>query len=216
MSNEAASLVMSIDSSGVKTAVVDLDKLTAASEKLESAQVRGQQASINAQNAYMNQAKATASGSFGAEKYVQTMQAEVDMLGRTRAEIERYNAAANKLNNADLAQVEAIAKKIDAYHREEQVMKELAGAQDKAAAAAEKFIAQLKYESETANLTTKELAAYKAAKLGVSDAAAPLIAAMKESGHAMDGFSLSSSVAKRELMVMTREIGRGDFTRLGS
>ncbi len=94
----------------------------------------------------------------------------------------------------------------------------------------EKFISSLRRQIETASLNKYQLLEFKAAELGVADQAKQMVAQLavgeaqfkKHSAEAaagakaLEGFSLSSSVAKRELLVMSRELGRGDFTRFAS
>jgi lambda family phage tail tape measure protein len=94
----------------------------------------------------------------------------------------------------------------------------------------EKFISALQRQVDTAGMSKSALLEFKAAELGVADQAKLLIsqlqtadaqfkaqsASAKQAAHSLEGFSLQSSVAKRELLVMSREIARGDFTRLST
>jgi len=94
----------------------------------------------------------------------------------------------------------------------------------------EKFISGLQRQIETVGMSKAQLLEFKSMELGVTDQAKGMIAQLQAgeaafkkqaggahgAGAAMEGFSLKSSVARRELMVMTRELARGDFTRLST
>ena len=76
-------------------------------------------------------------------------------------------------------------------------------------AAAEAFIARLKDEAAAATMTRQEFLALKAAQLGVTEQAAPLIASMQTTtGH------MVSSRAATEGLVLVHEAIRGNYTRM--
>ena len=156
-------------------------------------------------------------------KMLVQLQREIDTFGMARGELERYRAAELGLGNAAQTKAAALGNSIDAMHREERAARDAAGAQDRAAAAGDRFIKSLQDQVATLGMTTQQLQTYRAAQLGVSDAAAPLINKLAETGEGakkagghMEGFSFQSASAKRELLVLAHELSQGQFSRFGS
>ena len=150
------------------------------------------------------------------------LQREIDTFGMARGELERYRAAELGLGSAAQTKAAALGNSIDAMHREERAARDAAGAQDRAAAAGDRFIKSLQDQVATLGMTTQQLQTYRAAQLGVSDAAAPLINKLAETGEGakkagghMEGFSFQSASAKRELLVLAHELSQGQFSRFG-
>ncbi|WP_338678911.1 phage tail length tape measure family protein [Janthinobacterium sp. TB1-E2] len=151
-----------------------------------------------------------------------SLQREIDTFGMARGELERYRAAELGLGSAAQIKAAALGNSIDAMHREERAARDAAGAQDRAAQAGDRFIKNLHDQVATLGMTTQQLQAYRAAQLGVSDAAAPLINKLAETGEGakkagghMEGFSFQSASAKRELLVLAHELSQGQFSRFG-
>ncbi|KUR73858.1 hypothetical protein AQZ49_19860 [Novosphingobium sp. FSW06-99] len=69
------------------------------------------------------------------------------------------------------------------------------------------FLAQLREQAATAGMSQKQMLAYRAEQLGVANDAKPLIAAMADTSHGSAGVT-------RELLVMGRELSRGNFNRM--
>jgi len=150
------------------------------------------------------------------------LQREIDTFGMARGELERYRAAELGLGSAAQTKAAALGNSIDAMHREERAARDAAGAQDRAAAAGDRFIKNLQDQVATLGMTTQQLQTYRAAQLGVSDAASPLInklaeagAGAKSAGGHMEGLSFQSASAKRELLVLAHELSQGQFQRFG-
>ncbi len=155
-------------------------------------------------------------------KMLVQLQREIDTFGMARGELERYRAAELGLGNAAQVKAAALGNSIDAMHREERAARDAAGAQDRAAQAGDRFIKSLQDQVATLSMTTQQLQTYRAAQLGVSDAAAPLINKLAETGEGakkagghMEGFSFQSASAKRELLVLAHELSQGQFSRFG-
>ncbi|SIR44255.1 Phage-related minor tail protein, partial [Janthinobacterium sp. TND4EL3] len=150
------------------------------------------------------------------------LQREIDTFGMARGELERYRAAELGLGSAAQTKAAALGNSIDAMHREERAARDAAGAQDRAAQAGDRFIKSLQDQVATLGMTTQQLQTYRAAQLGVSDAASPLInklaeagAGAKSAGGHMEGLSFQSASAKRELLVLAHELSQGQFQRFG-
>ncbi|WP_219135371.1 phage tail length tape measure family protein [Janthinobacterium sp. UMAB-60] len=150
------------------------------------------------------------------------LQREIDVFGMSRSELERYRAAEQGLGLSAQNKAAALGSSIDAMHREERAARDAAAAEDQATQAGDRFIKNLRDQVATLGMTTQQLQAYRAAQLGVSDAAAPLInklaeagAGAKSAGGHMEGLSFQSASAKRELLVLAHELSQGQFQRFG-
>jgi phage-related minor tail protein len=174
---------------------------------------------VAAANAQMSQPQTgTAVSSVASEeslKYVASLQRQYDMLGKNAAEIAEYEAALKGGTQAVQAQAAAIAGNAEA-------LREQIAAEQKNGQAADTFIASLKAQTAAIGLNKSELLAMRAAQLGVSEEAAPLIDALgkagdgaKGAGGHMDGFSLSSNAARREVIVLAHELSQGNFSKFG-
>lgn len=123
------------------------------------------------------------------------LQAQTDKLvslwGQGRISAEQYAAAVKQL---DLSEAQ------------------LNKTSTEAAAKADAFIARLRDQAATAGKSAKELLEYRAAQLGVTSQAAPLIEQIEKAEKGMHGFSLATSGSRRELGVLAREIASGNFS----
>lgn len=123
------------------------------------------------------------------------LQAQTDKLvslwGQGRISAEQYAAAVKQL---DLSEAQ------------------LNKTSTEAAAKADAFIARLKDQAATAGKSAKELLEYRAAQLGVTSQATPLIEQIEKAEKGMHGFSLATSGSRRELGVLAREIASGNFS----
>ena len=143
---------------------------------------------------------------------------ELDRLSVSGDKAERSIRTLGKSGDAYTAQMNAIYRASKATRT---VQVELNEEQ-------EKFISSLQRQIETVGLSRSKLLEFRAAELGVSDQAKSLISQLEAAtastkkvttgahgaGEAMEGFSLKTAQARRELIVMLREAGRGDFGRL--
>jgi hypothetical protein len=162
-----------------------------------------------------SQAAAAKAAEDANNKFLASLEREIAVFGMGRGELERYTAAELGLGSAAQTKAMALGMSIDALHREEAEMRALAAAQDKAVASGDAFIKKLQEQVATQNLSSKEMVAYRASQLGVADAAGPLIAQLKDTKGHMDGFSLSSVGARRELLVLAHELSQGNYSKFG-
>jgi lambda family phage tail tape measure protein len=160
--------------------------------------------------------KAQEAAAAEAEKVVAALQREIDIMGLTRGEIEKYDAAAAGFSAAEQAKVMALGKTIDAMKLQEAEAKAMAKAEDDSAAAANNFIASLKAQAAAIGQTKDQQLTLKAAELGVSEQAAGYIAQLKAGTEAHHAFSLATAGSQRELMVMFGELARGDVRRFAT
>ncbi|QLV87847.1 phage tail length tape measure family protein [Citrobacter sp. RHBSTW-00678] len=104
-------------------------------------------------------------------------------------DFEQYSSRLNELR----LQVEKSAyAATDAGRKEAAAAREAAQAEAQAAATKEQFITRLREQAETLNLTTTELLQYKAAQLGISTEAAPLIQRITDQTAAMSKGGISA------------------------
>ena len=225
---DVAVLGIRIDTSGVDQAKKNLDSLTASAVNAEVATGKLNAAQAAQGSSASKIADAYKSTSTSHDAYLRSLAAEYDSLGKTRAEIVSREASLSKLSNAEQAHAATLGKAIDAYHAEEAAAKALARSQDASATAVNRSLAALEqkalYAAKGAQAGQLEVLASKGASVAEVERARGLLAtidahekatkATNAHGAALDGFSLKSSVAKRELITLFREAGRGDFTRL--
>lgn len=104
-------------------------------------------------------------------------------------DFEQYSTRLNEMR----VQVEKAAHaSTEAGRQEAAAAREAAQAEAQQAASKEQFINRLREQTETMNLSTRELLEYKAAQLGISDEAAPLIQKLSEQSSAMKYGSISA------------------------
>ncbi len=104
-------------------------------------------------------------------------------------DFEQYST---RLNEMRLQVEKAAHASTEAGRQEAAAAREAAQAEAQQAASKEQFINRLREQAETMNLSTRELLEYKAAQLGISDEAAPLIQKLSEQSSAMKYGSISA------------------------
>ncbi len=192
MAVEISSLVLEIDSTDVGKAGTSLDRFAASGGAAERAAQGVAAAGEQVSNSYRRVNTATSAAVDGAQRYIDALQRELNMLGKTREEIERQEAASRGFTRAEQAKVGALAASIEAYHRQAAAAKELAESEKRAADAAAAFVARLKVEADTLGMTRAQMLQYQAAQLGVTAAAAPLIAKLQEADKAIGAAGIST------------------------
>jgi phage-related minor tail protein len=222
MGVDLASIGIELDSRPVVEGTRALDSLAETSVRVEQ--------KVGAMNSQMNdtsklmraQAEATRAADEAGARMLANLQREIDLYGANRAEMERYNAAAAGMSVAAQQSAAALGAKIDALHRDEQAAREVAAAEDAATKAGERFLKNLNDQVAVLGMNTQQLHTYRAAQLGVSDAAAPLISKLAEAGAGahtasshIDGLSFASVGARRELLVLAHELSQGNFQKFG-
>lgn len=229
MSNNQVEYGIRISVDGNQQSSAAVDEVTSSTEKLGTTLDKTGQ-SFKVVNGQMNdtavlmrkQAEAADVASEAAKKFLEPLQREIDLFGASRAEAERYRAAKAGLSSAVQQQAAALGASIDAMHRDEQAARQLAAEEDRAAKAADNFLAKLKDQVATLGMNTAQLQAHRAAQLGVSDAAAPLIAKLSEAGAGansaakhVEGLNFQTVGARRELLVLAHELSQGNFQKFG-
>lgn len=118
-------------------------------------------------------------------------------------DFEQYSSRLNELR----LQVEKSAHAAtDAGRKEAAAAREAAQAEAQAAATKEQFINRLREQAETMNLTTAELLQYKAAQLGISAEAAPLIQKITDQNAAMSKGGISAGQYSQAMRYLPMQI----------
>lgn len=132
--------------------------------------------------------------------------------GYARSEIKVAEAAnASALATARLEKAQAQAAR--ATSLAEKAQNSLNAQQARGLTEGERYLKTLERQAGTFNKTASEAASFRAAQLGVTNQAAPFIKRIQEAEGAVHKFSLANSGSVRELLVLMREMGRGDWSR---
>lgn len=175
--------------------------------------------SLAAVTAQMSQPQATnhssATASEESLKFVAALQRQYDMLGKNAAELAQMETKLLGGTKATQAHAYALASETEA-------LRARIAAEERSGQAADNFIAKLREQTATLGMNRTQLLSYQAAQLGVADAAAPMITKLAEAGAGarsagghVDGLSLSSVGARRELLVLAHELSQGNFQKFG-
>lgn len=163
------------------------------------------------------------------DRLVASLKREIDTFGQDTLAIKQYDAALLGASKdvdpliAKLRDLQAVEEK------EAKAAKDAAKTQDDIAAAlrrrknaSDNFLASLKDEVATSGKSRSEIAQYRAAQLGLTAEAAPLIAQLKatEKGahgaaSGFDKINFSSVGARRELLVLAHELSQGNYKQFG-
>jgi hypothetical protein len=219
---DIATIGIEVDTRQVVEGTRALDALGTSSQGVEQ--------KLGALNGQMNdtskimrtQAEASAAASEASQRFLGKLQQEIDLFGLSRAETERYKASLAGLSSTTQQAAGALGSLIDAMHRDERAAKEAAAAQDQATKAGERFVKGLQDQVATLGMNTAQLREYRAAQLGVSDAAAPLISKLNEAGAGaagagkhMESLNFQTVGARRELLVLAHELSQGNYQKFG-
>jgi phage-related minor tail protein len=222
MGIDIATIGIALDSRPVTEGTAALDKLVDTSTRVEKS-MQGMNGQMNDTAAIMRKnAEASSSASEAAQRFLAPLQREIDLFGLSRAETEKYNAAKAGLTATTQRQAAALGAAIDAMQRDEQAARAFAASQDQATRAADQFLKKLNDQVAVLGMNAQQLQTYRAAQLGVSDAAAPLIARLGEAGagahgagKGMEALNFQTVGARRELLVLAHELSQGNYQKFG-
>ncbi len=183
---DIVTLGLAVDTTEVTSGATALDQLDAAGRRVDATQERIADSGKRAYSGQANMQAATISStsalSAASDRYfaslqrqVDAMQRENDLFGASQAAVARYDAAKLGLNVREQQLAESIGVTIGRLRDQQVALASAAAAESAAAAAGDAFIASLVAQSATLGMSTSQLLAYRAAQLGVSAEAAPLI-----------------------------------------
>ncbi|MBE5226705.1 phage tail length tape measure family protein [Pectobacterium sp. A535-S3-A17] len=118
----------------------------------------------------------------------------------------RLNAMRDQVEKNAYAASEAGRKEAQAAREAAQAAREAAQVESQARATKEAFIARLREQADTMNMTTAELLEYKAAQLGVTSEAAPFIQRLTDTSAAMNRGGLSAGQYAQAMRFLPMQI----------
>ncbi|UUE71092.1 phage tail length tape measure family protein [Pectobacterium aroidearum] len=118
----------------------------------------------------------------------------------------RLNAMRDQVEKNAYAASEAGRKEAQAAREAAQAAREAAQVEAQARATKEAFIARLREQADTMNMTTAELLEYKAAQLGVTSEAAPFIQRLTDTSAAMNRGGLSAGQYAQAMRFLPMQI----------
>lgn len=180
---DIAQLGVSVDSTSAVTATANLDNLVVAGTNAASTMERlagaaGSAATAQAQAAETS-AAASLSYSTAADRLLAGLEKQIALFGASGEAVAHYNGVLAGMTETELAWYKAQTATLQGLKDQAAATAAAAAEQDAASAAQARFIASLTQQAETIGLSKTQLLEYKAAQLGVSDQAAPLIAAIE-------------------------------------
>lgn len=223
MTQSIASLRIDVDTSDVARAQASITNLGQAARtagtgvQSMTTQQQASAALLTQWTAAMNAAAgATSSVDAAARNNSATQQSVAAALGATTQAVQVSNRAFTQFNDGLTATERAAAKASAEQLRLRQTQEALAAAARGAEAMQREFLQSLADMAKQVTLTRAELLRLQAAELGVADAAEEHIKEIEKATGAHHQFSLASSGTVRELGVMARELGNGNYGRFAS
>lgn len=216
MADQISTLGLAVDTTGVKSASTELDKVTEAGNRsaISLDRVEALLAAIDASSRSMAQSLAAAAKSNtdvatsakqaddAGRRLIDSLREQSALFGKSAEDVLRYRAAQAgvaseaaplilQLQNQRAAQRLAA----EAALAEAAAQREAAAAKSSVERAQQSFLAGLREQAETMGKTRAEMLEYRAAQLGVSEQAAPLIKRLGDLDKAGQGVGVSSKLA---------------------
>lgn len=187
---DIAELGIAINSTSAVAAAANLEQLIAVAEKASTSVDSLARSSTSLASSQAQTAAAvtstSASVSTAADRLLGNLEKQIVLFNANEAAIANYNGAMAQMTEAELNHYAAQTRVISQLQAEAAQLQQFYAAQDAGVAAGERFIASLTMQAATIGLNKTELLAYKAAQLGVADAAAPLIATIEAQTSALE------------------------------
>lgn len=147
------------------------------------------------------------------ERFLADLEAQANALGKSATELQQMKAAQLGVSSAAaplISQIEqqnaAMKEAAIAARAAAQAQKEEAAAAQRAEKAKKGFIEQLESEVNALGKTRTELLEMKAAQLGVSDKAAPLISQLRKQGNEMNAAGISAGQYSQAMRMLPAQI----------
>ena len=192
---DIAQLGIEVVSTSAVKATSDLDALTASAVNATSAAEALAKSSTTVTEAQTQTAAAVTATSqsvnTAADRLIASLEKQIILFGATDAAIASYNANTAAMTQAEFDHYLAQTNVLSQLKAEAAQLQEFYAQQEAAVAAGQRFIASLTTQAETIGLNKTELLAYKAAQLGVSEQAAPLIAQQRSRIRSKSAFCWS-------------------------
>lgn len=186
---DIAALGISIDSSAAIKATSDLDAFVGsatraadANSRLAGSSAQAATAQSAAAGAQTQSAAATTASATAAERLIASLQRQIDLFNASDAALAAYNAQAARATAAQTEQIMASAAMVSQLQAENAQRAQFYAATEAATAAGERFVASLRTQADTLGMSKEQMLEYRAAQLGVTEEAAPFIAAITAAG----------------------------------
>lgn len=131
---------------------------------------------------------------------------QISALGKSNIELKQMEAAklgVSKQAGALISRLQQTTQQIEA---EKRAIRDEAQAKSSAEKAAQSFIKQLQFQAETAGKTRIEILELKAAQLGVSEQAAPMIASLKNQTRQLGLVGVSAGQYRNAMRMLPAQI----------
>ncbi len=221
-----ADLRLGVDTSQVDKGKQSLDALTDSAKKAADAS----DALYQSQNKAMNVQKSWSDGTNKEAKAVDDLLNSINPLNKAFEALEQKQLALNKafseqrINSQVFAgynemldtQRDKLQRAQDALTSEGRAAQAEAAEKERATKTAQAFIQSLERQTAAIGKSKTELLTLRAAQLGVSDKAAPMIKALEDTAKAAEHAGINSSAARREIGILIGELARGNFGQLRS
>lgn len=146
-------------------------------------------------------------GSRAIDGYIKKLEQSAATLGKTAREVRLLEFAQRGASQAQLSAADAALRSIEAYKAQQAEARKAAAATEAAATAAAqnqaRFLSTLAEESKTFGMSRAQLLEYRAAQLGVTQQAAPMIAALKQAQEASRGLGAGQKLTAHQ----TQQLG---------
>jgi phage-related minor tail protein len=196
---DIAALGLSIDSTAAIKATADLDAFVGGANRAADANAKLAASSTQAAAAQTSASDAAAAASTAsataADRLLATVEKQIALFGASADAVAHYNGVLAGMAETELEWYKAQTLTLQSMQAQAAEANALAAAQAANVAAGERFIASLVTQSETIGLSKTELLEYKAAQLGVTEQAAPLIAAIETQTAALAASTTATTAA---------------------
>lgn len=196
---DIAALGLSIDSTAAIKATADLDAFVGGANRAADANAKLAASSTQAASAQASASEAAAAASTAsasaADRLLATVEKQIALFGASADAVAHYNGVLAGMAETELEWYKAQTLTLQSMQAQAAEANALAAAQAANVAAGERFIANLVTQSETIGLSKSQLLEYKAAQLGVTDQAAPLIAAIEAQTAALAADTVATAAA---------------------
>jgi len=189
---DIAQLGIEINSTSAVQATTNLDAFAAsatnaasANERLAGSASSAAGAQSAAAGATSSAAASTSTATTAADRLIASLEKQIILFNATDTAIAAYNGNMAKMTAAEFEHYQAQTAVLSQLQAESAQLQQFYAIQEAGVVAGEKFIASLTTQSQTIGLSKTALLEYKAAQLGVSEQAAPLIASIEAQTAAM-------------------------------
>jgi len=149
-------------------------------------------------------------GSRAIDGYIKKLEQSASTLGKTAREVKLLEFAQRGASQAQLNAADAAMRTIEAYKEQQREARKTAAATEAASAATAqnqaRFLSTLAEESKTFGMSRAQLLEYRAAQLGVTQQAAPMIAALAKAQEATRGLGAGQKLTAHQTQQLSFQL----------